>query len=312
MAASRERMLANAFIIIDEVERHGDLEGMTLGGGTSMMLQINHRVSRDIDFFLPDPQLVGFISVAAADVEAWLSGFGYRGDGRLFMKVDIGEGGQIDFIAAPPVTDHEPLERTIHGRDLLLDAVPAIIASKVCHRCHRLMARDIFDIAAACEAGYLTAVLDALGAMPDKVAGALDGLDRLRPGQLAAVLSRQDIRPGFGHLLNDTPAIARKVLALPSRSAPRSEWGCKERFRHTVGQSVHTRKMGVRAQRRRRLRSSAPPGNGIPKPANRGRPAAAKPSVRSLNLPQPLRLTTPECRIRDHVHCRPSASSMAV
>lgn len=130
MAASRERMLANAFIIIDEVERHGDLEGMTLGGGTSMMLQINHRVSRDIDFFLPDPQLIGFISVAAADVEAWLSGFGYRGDGRLFMKVDIGEGGQIDFIAAPPVTDHEPLERTILGRRLLLDSLPAIIAQQ--------------------------------------------------------------------------------------------------------------------------------------------------------------------------------------
>ena len=63
MAASLERMPANAFIIIDEVESHGgQREGLTLGGGTSRMLKTNHRDSRDIDFFLPDPRLLGFFS----------------------------------------------------------------------------------------------------------------------------------------------------------------------------------------------------------------------------------------------------------
>ncbi len=60
MAASWEKLLAKAFIIVDEVERHGGrLEGMTLGGGTALMLQIGHRDSREIDLFLPDPQLLG-------------------------------------------------------------------------------------------------------------------------------------------------------------------------------------------------------------------------------------------------------------
>ena len=71
MVASWERMLTNAFIIIDEVNRDSNvLEGMTLGGGTSMMLQIGHRDSRNIDFFLPNPPLVGYVTAAVADVEA--------------------------------------------------------------------------------------------------------------------------------------------------------------------------------------------------------------------------------------------------
>lgn len=47
---------------------------MTLGGGTALMLQIGHRDSRDIDLFLPDPQLLGWIAAALADVGAWLPG----------------------------------------------------------------------------------------------------------------------------------------------------------------------------------------------------------------------------------------------
>ena len=240
MAASWERMLANAFIIIDEVERHGGkLEGMTLGGGTSMMLQINHRDSLDIDFFLPDPQLVGFIGAAVADVEAWLPGFSYRGDGRLFVKVDFGEGGQVDFIAAPPVTDLAPITRTIQGRELLLDTIPAIIASKVYHRGHRLMARDIFDIAAAIEAGHGPAIREILEEIPERTGVALAQLDRLRPGQLATVLRRQDIRPGFEHLLEQAPAIAREVLALqPGPAAKIDEVAPEVKVKEDSGNSL--------------------------------------------------------------------------
>lgn len=151
MAPSWERMLEKAFIIIDEVKRNGgNLEGMTLGGGTALMLQIDHRDSRDIDFFLPDPQLLGFVTAAVADIEAWLPGAKYRGDGSLFLKVAFEGVGEIDFIAAAPVTDVCPVERTIQGRKLLLDAVPAIIASKVHYRGSHLKLRDTFDIAASC------------------------------------------------------------------------------------------------------------------------------------------------------------------
>ena len=32
----------------------------TFGGGTALMLQLDHRESHDIDIFLDDPQLLGF------------------------------------------------------------------------------------------------------------------------------------------------------------------------------------------------------------------------------------------------------------
>ena len=82
MSASWERMLARAFTIIDEVDRTGAcLDGIALGGGTALMLQIEHRESRDIDFFLPNPQLLAYVTAVAADMEAWFPGASYRGDG---------------------------------------------------------------------------------------------------------------------------------------------------------------------------------------------------------------------------------------
>ena len=216
-------MLAKAFNIIDEVNRDGNiLDGMTLGGGTALMLQIGHRDSRDIDFFLPDPQLLGFVGAAVADMEAWMTGASYRGDGSLYLKVAFEGEGEIDFIAAPPVTDHEPLKRTIEGRQLLLEAVPAIIASKVHYRCSHLKARDIFDIAAACEAGHREAIGKALAAMPKQSAVAFKRIGELPAGRLAELMHRNEIHRGFERLLEVAPEIAREVLAFQSRPKPPS------------------------------------------------------------------------------------------
>ncbi len=149
-----------------------------------------------------------------ADVEAWLPGLSYRGDGSLYVKADFGEDGQIDFIAAPTVTDHEPLKRTIQGRRLLLEAVPGIIASKVHYRGSHLKVRDIFDIAAACEAGHRATIRETLAAMPEATAVALQRLRQLPAGRLADLMPREDVRPGFEYLLEEAPAIAREVLTL--------------------------------------------------------------------------------------------------
>ena len=222
-APSWERMLAKAFVIIDEVNRTGNiLDGVTLGGGTALMLQIGHRDSRDIDLFLPDPQLLGFVAAAVADMEAWMPDASYRGDGSLHVKVSFEGEGEVDFIAAPPVTDHEPLKGTFMGRELLLDSVPAIIASKVHYRSSLLKARDIFDIAAACEAGHRKAIREALATMPEQSAVALKRIGMLHTGQLSELMPRNEIHHGFEHLLEDAPAIAREVLTFHPQPEPPS------------------------------------------------------------------------------------------
>ena len=37
------------------------IDHWTFGGGTALMLQIDHRESDDVDIFLPDPQLLPFL-----------------------------------------------------------------------------------------------------------------------------------------------------------------------------------------------------------------------------------------------------------
>jgi len=57
-AASRWRDLLNeAFGILDHVNRDFDIvDTWSFGGGTAMMIQIDHRESHDVDLFLDDPQ----------------------------------------------------------------------------------------------------------------------------------------------------------------------------------------------------------------------------------------------------------------
>ena len=63
-------LLSYACAVVDDVNRNDSiLTDWTLGGGTALTLQINHRLSYDIDIFLPDPQLLGFVAASVADME---------------------------------------------------------------------------------------------------------------------------------------------------------------------------------------------------------------------------------------------------
>ena len=50
-------LLAHAFTLVDEIARRGINDPFwTFGGGTVLMLRHSHRLSKDIDIFVPDPQ----------------------------------------------------------------------------------------------------------------------------------------------------------------------------------------------------------------------------------------------------------------
>jgi hypothetical protein len=63
------------------------IDHWTLGGGTAMMLQIDHRVSRDVDIFLDDPQLLGFLDPRTHDFTFGIQPTSYAGDGTRFLKL---------------------------------------------------------------------------------------------------------------------------------------------------------------------------------------------------------------------------------
>ena len=52
-----EGLFQNALRLVDEIHTHGTKHlYWTFGGGTALMRKYQHRLSKDIDIFVPDPQ----------------------------------------------------------------------------------------------------------------------------------------------------------------------------------------------------------------------------------------------------------------
>jgi hypothetical protein len=58
-----ETLFQRALVLIDDARERGlPVDEWTFGGGTVLMRRHRHRLSKDIDIFINDPQFVGFFS----------------------------------------------------------------------------------------------------------------------------------------------------------------------------------------------------------------------------------------------------------
>jgi len=73
----------------------------TFGGGTVLMLRINHRLSKDIDLFVPDPQYLGYINPRLSDVAEQISSDYEEGAEVIRFYLPAGE---IDIIVGSALT----------------------------------------------------------------------------------------------------------------------------------------------------------------------------------------------------------------
>ena len=62
----------------------------SFGGGTALMLQIDHRESHDIDLFLDDPQVLPFVNPAAQGYNISRQLSDYQTDGAQVTKGQVG------------------------------------------------------------------------------------------------------------------------------------------------------------------------------------------------------------------------------
>lgn len=77
-----QTLLAHAFTLLDEIGRRGISDPFwTFGGGTALMLRHGHRLSKDIDIFVPDPQYLGFVSPRLSDAVERVSADSVEGPG---------------------------------------------------------------------------------------------------------------------------------------------------------------------------------------------------------------------------------------
>ena len=207
-----ERLFRIGRALIDQVNSEQTIiDHWTFGGGTAMMIQIDHRESHDVDLFLPDPQLLSYLDPKLHDFKFEIAPSGYGGDGTGFMKISF-EKGEIDFIVGREMTSAPTTTFEIAGVPTLLETVPEIITKKVVYRGKSFRPRDIFDMAAAAEQ-HADAIIEALRSYPDEVAKTIETLNRLNPDFANDSIAQLMLRDKYRDLSKTAIDRAREVLA---------------------------------------------------------------------------------------------------
>lgn len=192
------------------------IDNWTFGGGTAMMLQIDHRESHDVDIFLPDPQLLPFLDPQKRDFQFEIQPDAYEGDGARSLKLVFDKIGEIDFLVAAALTPSPTTQTNIEGETVLLETIPEIITKKIFYRGSSIQPRDIFDVAAAGER-YADLVVAELRSYKAETTGALETLERLNPEFVNNAISQLLIREKFSGIAKT--AIERSRYCGPSRPA---------------------------------------------------------------------------------------------
>jgi len=113
------------------------------------MFRYQHRLSKDIDIFVPDPQYLGFVTPRLSDVAAAVS-TDYVEDQSSCVKL-IRPEGEIDFVASPNLTEPAFEVWNIGGQHIRVETAAEIVAKKLWHRGDKAAARDLFDLSLVIE-----------------------------------------------------------------------------------------------------------------------------------------------------------------
>jgi hypothetical protein len=187
------------------------IDSWTFGGGTALMLQINHRESHDVDIFLPDPQLLQFLDPQKRDFTFDISPAGCEGDGTGFLKLAFDGIGEIDFVVGQSRTSSPTARSTIEGESVLLETVLEIIVKKIYHRGASIKPRDIFDIAAAGEQ-HADSITRELRSYRDEVTRTLAAMDRLNPDFVNRAIAQLTIKERYGAIAKTAIERTKEIL----------------------------------------------------------------------------------------------------
>jgi predicted nucleotidyltransferase component of viral defense system len=147
---SWKQILASAVAIFEDLEGKGfGNPDVVIGGGTVLMFRFEHRLSKDIDFFMHDVQWLSLLAPRLNDtVAAMVADYVEQPNG---IKLVLPHG-DIDFVVARPVTEAKAVATLeFMGRTFLLESTEEILAKKLFYRAARFQPRDVFDLVVAAE-----------------------------------------------------------------------------------------------------------------------------------------------------------------
>ena len=126
-------LFKKAVNILDEANISRD--DWTFGGGTSLAMRYNHRESYDIDIFIPDTQILLFLTPRLnPGINTDYS------ESSNHIKLIFPEG-EIDFIAAPYLTNNYFMKQTIEGQKIRVETPTEVIIKKLFYRAESLKIR---------------------------------------------------------------------------------------------------------------------------------------------------------------------------
>lgn len=200
--------------LVDQTRKHGGESFQPLlGGGTRLMLALNHRISDDIDLFVDSPGWLPYVSPRLNDLfDTELAGYN---EDNAHVKLRFTEG-EIDFVVATPLLPDLPglWNPPAAETSFALEPPAEVLAKKLFFRGWALTARDLFDWIALQSEAPAGAIPDAmlarvLMAKMDGIAAALTHMVQ-RPAQHMAW---QNIRAPHLPDLQQAAQLAREQLA---------------------------------------------------------------------------------------------------
>lgn len=204
-------------IAVDIFENFRKTQGFapiwTFGGGTALMLQIDHRESHDIDLFLDDPQLLPFLNPGTQRYALARQPDHYSAEGTHVLKLVFEDMGEIDFICCASIQDTSTERREVRGHMVDLETPAEIIAKKVWYRGTHFQPRDMFDLAAVAErygSDYAASALRECG--PDRCANALAVVEKMDPVFARTIIGQLMHSDKTDHLIADAQEICCDIL----------------------------------------------------------------------------------------------------
>ena len=191
-----EKLFGHVLSIFDEAVAAGaPARGWSFGGGTVLMRRHRHRISKDVDIFVPDPQWLGYLTPRLNSRAESLAADYVEQAG--FVKLYFPEG-EIDFVVSGPLTADPTTAEMLFGRTIQVETSAEIIAKKIWYRATEFTARDLFDLAlvARREPGALARIASIFQARRDDLLKRLAARDAALREDFAA-LDVLDFSPSY-------------------------------------------------------------------------------------------------------------------
>lgn len=103
-------LFPHALALMDHLAAQSESFTWTFGGGTVLMLRLNHRHSKDVDLFIKDPQYLNYVNPRLSDLaESITSDYD---EGAEFIKLYLAPG-EIDIVVGASLT-HTPFDLVLY------------------------------------------------------------------------------------------------------------------------------------------------------------------------------------------------------